>query len=46
MEEKSKEEFRLWHQEMGRVRGQQYFTFSLDNGPQPPVCQMQTEQKG
>jgi hypothetical protein len=35
MEEKSKEESQLWHQEVGGARGQQYFTLFLDKGPNP-----------
>jgi hypothetical protein len=35
MKEKSKEESQLWHQEVGWVRGQQYFTLFLDEGPKP-----------
>jgi hypothetical protein len=32
---KSKEESQLWHQEVGQVRGRQYFTLLLDKGPNP-----------
>jgi hypothetical protein len=34
-EKKSKEEFQLWHQEMGWVREQQYFTWFLDKELNP-----------
>jgi hypothetical protein len=42
---KSKEESQLWHQRVQQVSRQQYFTLFRDNGSQPLVCQIQTEQK-